>query len=97
MCANHARIFENVSANSLTGVKQNFWLHATCACTEQYSTYQIRSESWWLGLRDSCLGKCVGLGFGWEKAKYLRSTTKSENFQWLKLFLHYNLLGVSDI
>ena len=29
----------------------NFWLHAMCACTESYSTYQIRWENWWLGFR----------------------------------------------
>jgi len=44
-------------------VKRNFWLHAMCACTEQHSTYKIRWENWWLGLRVWCLGKCVGLGF----------------------------------
>ena len=33
-----------------TGVKRNFWLHAMCACTEWYSTYQIRWENWWLVL-----------------------------------------------
>jgi len=27
---------------------RNFWLHAMCACTEWYSTYQIRWENWWL-------------------------------------------------
>jgi len=27
---------------------RNFWLHAMCACTEKYSTYQIRWENWWL-------------------------------------------------
>jgi len=31
-----------------SGVKQNFWLHAMCACTELYSTYQIRWENYWL-------------------------------------------------
>jgi len=78
---------------------RNFWLHATCACTEQYSTYQIRLESWWSGLRDSCLGKCVGLvfGLGWEKEIYLRSRTKSKIFQWLKLFPYYSLLWIPDI
>ena len=35
-----------------------FWPHAMCACTEQYYTYQMRWENW--GLRDSCLGECVG-------------------------------------
>jgi len=34
---------------SLSGVKRNFWLHAMCACTEWYSTYQIRWENWWFG------------------------------------------------
>jgi len=47
----------------------NFWLHAICACTEQHSTYQIRWENWWLGLRIWCLGKCVGLGFMLELEK----------------------------
>jgi len=28
-------------SNRQTGVKRNFLLHAKCACTEQYSTYQI--------------------------------------------------------
>jgi len=27
------------------GVKQNFWLHAMCACTEWYSTYEIHWET----------------------------------------------------
>jgi len=43
---------------------RNFWLHAMYACTEWYSTYQICWENLWLGLRDSFLGKCVGLGQG---------------------------------
>jgi len=30
------------------GVKRNFWLHALRACTQWYSTYQIRWENWWL-------------------------------------------------
>jgi len=34
-----------------TGVKRNFWLPAMCACTEWYSTNQIRSENWWSGHR----------------------------------------------
>jgi len=50
--------------SSSAGVKRNFWLHAMCACTVQYSTYEIRWENWWLGLEVWCLGKCVGLGFG---------------------------------
>jgi len=29
-----------------SGVKRNFWLHAMCACTEWYSTYQIRGGNW---------------------------------------------------
>jgi len=40
---------------------QNFWLHTMYACTESYYTYQIRWQNWLLGLRNSCLRKCVGL------------------------------------
>jgi len=29
---------------------RNFWLHTIYACTEQYSTYQIRWWNWFLGL-----------------------------------------------
>ena len=42
---------------------RKFWLHTICACTEQHSTYQIRWENWWLGLRIWCLCKSVRLGF----------------------------------
>jgi len=31
-----------------TGFKRNFWLHAMCAWTEWYSTYEIHWESRWL-------------------------------------------------
>ena len=55
--------FYNSVEGWITSVKRNFWLHAPCACTEQHSTYKIRWENWWLGLRIWCLGKCVGLGF----------------------------------
>ena len=50
---------------------RNFWFHTMYACTEQYSTYQIRWENRLLGLRNSCLGKSVGLGceLGWKKEK----------------------------
>ena len=50
---------------------QNFWLHAMYACTEEYFAYDICCENWWLGLMDSRLRKCVGLGLGsgWEKQK----------------------------
>jgi len=51
------RTFYNSVGGWITGVKRNFWLHATCACTEQHSTYQICWENWWLGLRIWCLGK----------------------------------------
>ena len=51
---------------------RNFWLHALCTCTEQHSTYQIRWENWWLGLRIWCLGKCVGLGFMLQLEKEIR-------------------------
>jgi len=27
---------------------RNFWLHAMCACTEWYSTYEIHWENRWL-------------------------------------------------
>ena len=54
------RTFDNSAGGCITSVKRNFWLHALCACTEQHSTYQIRWENWWLGLRIWCLGKCVG-------------------------------------
>ena len=53
-------------------VKRNFWLHAICAGTEQHSTYQIRWENWWFGLRVWCLGKCFGLGFEKENNLSLR-------------------------
>jgi len=33
------RTFYNSVGGWITGVKQNFWLHAICACTEQHSTY----------------------------------------------------------
>jgi len=37
-------LFENSDSGSCSGsgVKRNFWLHAMCACTEWYSTHQIR-------------------------------------------------------
>ena len=57
------RTFYNSVGGWITSVKRNFWLHSIWACTEQHSTYQIRWENWWLGLRIWCLGKCVGLGF----------------------------------
>jgi len=57
------RTFHNSVGGWITGVKRNFWLHAICACTEQNSTYQIRWENWWSGLRIWGLGKCVGLVF----------------------------------
>jgi len=57
-------------------------------CAEEYFTHNMRSENWWLGLRASCLRKCVGLWFGWgpEKEKKLRLKTKSKNFHRLNLF-----------
>jgi len=57
------RTFYNSVGGWITGVKRNFWLHAMCACTQQHSTYQIRWDNWWLGLRIWCLPKCVVLGF----------------------------------
>jgi len=57
------RTFYNSVGGWITGVKRNFWLHAICACTEQYATYQIRWRNCWLGVRIWCLGKCAGLGF----------------------------------
>jgi len=56
------RTFYNSVGRWITGVKRNFWLYAICACTEQHSTYQIRWENWWFGLRIWCLAKCVWLG-----------------------------------
>ena len=56
-------LIKNSVGGWITSVKRNFWLHAICACTEQHSTYKIRWENWWLGLRVWCLGKCAGLGF----------------------------------
>jgi len=53
------RTFYNSVGGWITGIKRNFWLHAICACTEQHSTYQIRWENWWLGLRIWCLGNFV--------------------------------------
>ena len=51
----------------------NFWFHAMYACTEKYfrlhNKYVEKTDDWWLGLRDLCLGKCVGLGLAWEKEK----------------------------
>jgi len=55
--------FANVPVSSESSDLGNFWLYAMYACAEWYSTYQICSENLWLGLRESCLGKCVGLGF----------------------------------
>jgi len=48
---------------------RNFWLHTTCACTEQYFAYEICWEKWWLGLKVYCWGKCVWLGFMLELEK----------------------------
>jgi len=63
------RTFCNSVGGWITVVKRNFW-HAKflisrriCACSEQLSTYQIRWENWWLGLRVCCLGKHVRLRF----------------------------------
>jgi len=39
---------EKLVFSARPGVKRNFWLHAMPACKEQYSTYQIRWENWWL-------------------------------------------------
>jgi len=30
---------------------RNSWPHDTCACTEQYFTYEICWEKWWLKVR----------------------------------------------
>jgi len=30
---------------------RNFWLYAVYACTEEHSTYKIRWQNWWSGLR----------------------------------------------
>jgi len=34
------------SRSRTAGVKQNFWLYAMSACTEWYSTHQIRWNNW---------------------------------------------------
>ena len=75
------RTFYNSVGGWITGVKRNFWLHAICACTEQHSTYQIRWENWWLGLRIWCLGKCrVRVYVTVRKRKQLKSKIKSNVF-----------------
>jgi len=48
---NKDRTFYNSVGGWITSVKRNFWLRATCTYTEQHSTYKIRWENWWLGLR----------------------------------------------
>ena len=63
------RTFYHSVGGWITSVKRNFWLNAICTCAEQHSTYKIRRENWWLGLRVWCLGKCVGLGFVWQLEK----------------------------
>jgi len=85
---NKNRTFHNSVGGWITSVKQNFWLHAICACAEQHSTYKIRWENWSLVLRVWCLGKCVGLGFvlQLEKEKSLKSEIKSNIFHWFYLF-----------
>jgi len=49
------RIVSSFARNSTMGgggpppsVELNFWLHTMCACTEWYSTYQIRWDNLWL-------------------------------------------------
>ena len=64
-----SKIFESQS-----GVKRNFWLaklltsrHVGLRMHRVIFYISIRSENLWLGISDSCLVKCVGLG--WEKEK----------------------------
>jgi len=42
------RMFYNNVGGWISGVKRNVWLHAICACTDQYSTHEICWENWWL-------------------------------------------------
>jgi len=62
------RTFYNSVGGWITGVTRNFWLAKFLTSRhvrmpELHSTYQIRWENWWLGLRIWCLAKCGGLGF----------------------------------
>ena len=75
------------SRNKSAVIKRNFWLAKFLTSRHVrmyrwYSTYQIRWENWWLGLRVECLGKCVRLvfGLGFEKEKYNRSLRISPIF-----------------